>query len=202
MSEMQQKMETRLSGSRFRWLNEMLYTNHSDEAFAEFKKDPQLFEQNLAKKPKNRVIADFGCGEAQLAETLGKVHKVHSFDLVAKNERVVACDISHVPLEKESVDIVVFCLSLMGTNFLDFIREAHRVLKMGGRMMVAEIESRITDPDKFTSEISRFHFKTISIDERNKFFVLFEFEKGKGAPPKFNTENTEDILKPCLYKKR
>lgn len=36
-----------------------------------------------------------------------------------------------VPLEDESVDVAVFCLSLMGTNIRDFLEEANRVLKLG-----------------------------------------------------------------------
>ena len=36
-----------------------------------------------------------------------------------------------VPLTSASVDVAVFCLSLMGTNLVDFLREAHRVLKVG-----------------------------------------------------------------------
>lgn len=36
-----------------------------------------------------------------------------------------------VSLQAESVDIAVFCLSLMGTNLGDFLAEAHRVLKKG-----------------------------------------------------------------------
>lgn len=38
---------------------------------------------------------------------------------------------AHVPLENESVDVAVFCLSLMGTNLQDYILEANRVLKIG-----------------------------------------------------------------------
>jgi hypothetical protein len=34
------------------------------------------------------------------------------------------------------VDVVVFCLSLMGTNMMDFIREGSRVLAKGGTMKV------------------------------------------------------------------
>lgn len=35
----------------------------------------------------------------------------------------------NVPLNPQSCDIVVFCLSLMGTNVADFLCEAHRVLR-------------------------------------------------------------------------
>ncbi len=38
---------------------------------------------------------------------------------------------SQVPLRDSTVDIAVFCLSLMGTNLGDFLAEANRVLVMG-----------------------------------------------------------------------
>lgn len=49
----------------------------------------------LQSLPTSTVIADLGCGDAKIAHTLKK-HKVLSFDLVAKNEKVVACDIAKV----------------------------------------------------------------------------------------------------------
>jgi ribosomal RNA-processing protein 8 len=78
-------------------------------------------------RPEDAVIADFGCGEGALA--LAVPQKVHSFDLVSSAKHVVACDMKSTPLEPKSVDVVVFCLSLMGTNLNDFIIEANRVLK-------------------------------------------------------------------------
>jgi ubiquinone/menaquinone biosynthesis C-methylase UbiE len=72
-------------------------------------------------------VADFGCGDAKLAQNVP--NKVHSFDLHAHNKWITACDIANVPLEDSTVDIGIFSLSLMGTNYLDFLREAHRVLK-------------------------------------------------------------------------
>ena len=38
------------------------------------------------------------------------------FNLVSNVAGVISCDMSSVPLPDESVDVVVFCLSLMGTN--------------------------------------------------------------------------------------
>ena len=43
---------------------------------------------------------------------------------------------AHVPLKDASVHVAVFCLSLMGTNLADFLREAHRVLVPGGLVKV------------------------------------------------------------------
>ena len=42
----------------------------------------------------NAVVADFGCGDAKIARSVE--NKVHSFDLVALNKHVKACDMSHV----------------------------------------------------------------------------------------------------------
>lgn len=36
-----------------------------------------------------------------------------------------------VPLEAASVDAVVFCLALMGTNLCEILEEANRVLRVG-----------------------------------------------------------------------
>jgi ribosomal RNA-processing protein 8 len=38
---------------------------------------------------------------------------------------------TNVPLEDNTLDIAIFCLSLMGTNFFDYLKEAFRVLKVG-----------------------------------------------------------------------
>lgn len=80
-------------------------------------------------RPLNYIVADFGCGEARLAESVSQ--KCYSFDLVATNKKVIACNMAHTPLSPESVNVAVFCLSLMGTNLKDFLLEANRVLKIG-----------------------------------------------------------------------
>ncbi|VDM73251.1 unnamed protein product [Strongylus vulgaris] len=85
----------------------------------------------LKMQPKQRIVLDLGCGDAKIAGVVGDVHKVHSFDLVAVNDKVTACDMAHLPMEDDSADIAIFCLSLMGTNLTDYIKEARRVLKLG-----------------------------------------------------------------------
>jgi ubiquinone/menaquinone biosynthesis C-methylase UbiE len=40
------------------------------------------------------------------------------------------------------MDVVVFCLALMGTDYPSFLREATRVLKSGGKLWIAEVRSR------------------------------------------------------------
>ena len=53
----------------------------------------------LQKKQEGLVIADMGCGEAELAVSLQRKHTIYSFDFVAVNEFVHVADISNVPLQ-------------------------------------------------------------------------------------------------------
>jgi ubiquinone/menaquinone biosynthesis C-methylase UbiE len=162
----------------------------------------------LGKRSSNLTIVDMGCGDACLARTLQTTHpNIHSFDLVALNEHVQVCDIAHTPLKNNSVDIVIFCLSLMGTNLTDFIHEAHRILRLRGTMKIVEIASRFENqPQKFLRKIESMGFqcsKTNSLEEKtsssaSKYFYTFDFVK-----------TSEEIksksiltLAPCLHKKR
>lgn len=92
-------------------------------------------------------IADLGCGDAMLTQALEKDKKklkvqVFSYDLQNPSPFVTKADISNLPLDDNSVDVAIFCLALMGTNWVDFIEEAFRILRWKGELWVAEIKSR------------------------------------------------------------
>lgn len=92
-------------------------------------------------------IADLGCGDAMLTQKLEADKKklkvqVFSYDLQNPSPFVTKADIANLPLEDNSVDVAIFCLALMGTNWIDFIEEAYRVLHWKGELWVAEIKSR------------------------------------------------------------
>ena len=53
-----------------------------------------LVDSVFACSDKSMVVADFGCGDAKIARSVPNV--VHSFDLVALNSHVTACDIKRV----------------------------------------------------------------------------------------------------------
>lgn len=95
------------------------------------------------------TIADLGCGDAPLARSLKFQArllslKFHSFDLHAPNSMVTKADIANLPLRDGEADIAIFCLSLMGTNWISFVEEAWRVLRGDGKgeLWVAEVKSR------------------------------------------------------------
>lgn len=124
----------------------------------------------LQKKP-DWVIGDFGCGEAKLAELLPNI--VHSYDHIAINEKVIACDIAHTPLKDETLDVAVFSLSLMGLNYADYLKEAYRTLKDGGSLLIAETMSRWTDKkQELIDTIRNSRFTIISEKTGDRFLYI------------------------------
>ncbi|KAJ5604603.1 hypothetical protein N7510_009757 [Penicillium lagena] len=207
LTPLQQAMRQKLISSRFRHLNETLYTTPSAKAFELFSANPELFDeyhagfarqvkeswpsnpvdgyiqairrraaipvpkrgkpQNLSKgaplprRPNGAcTIIDLGCGDAQLARALTPsakklAIKLNSYDLQAPNSLITKADISNLPLEDGSVDVAVFCLSLMGTNWVSFVEEAWRVLRGDGKgeCWVSEVKSRFGKVTRKKSQI-------------------------------------------------
>ncbi|KAJ2327808.1 25S rRNA (adenine645-N1)-methyltransferase, partial [Coemansia sp. RSA 2673] len=158
-----------------------------------------LFIKCLRGKPR-LVVADLGCGEARLAATVGKQHTVHSFDLVAHNELITPCNIAKVPLSSGTVDVAIFCLALMGTDFIAFIREANRILRVGGELKIAEVVSRVSNVDAFVKALEEQGFKLAHTDTSNKMFIMLDFVKAKQSPARASSK--PGLLKPCIYKRR
>ncbi|NXM60049.1 RRP8 protein, partial [Illadopsis cleaveri] len=189
------RMEERLLGARFRYLNQQLYTGSSQDAARLFRDDPAAFHlyhrgferqvrrwperpvqrivRYLRRRPASLVVADFGCGDCTLANSVK--NQVHCFDLVPLSPRVTVCDMAKVPLAAESVDVAVFCLALMGTNLQEILGEANRVLKLGGTLMVAEVASRFEDIRAFLKAVTQLGFRTVSKDLSSSYFYLLEF---------------------------
>lgn len=195
LTPLQQAMRQKLISSRFRHLNETLYTTDSSKAVELFNANPELFNEYHAgfsrqvkeSWPSNPVdgyiqavrqrgaipipkkgkpasnkglplprrsngictIADLGCGDAGLARALTPSAKklnltLSSYDLQAPDPLITKADISNLPLADGSVDVAVFCLSLMGTNWVSFVEEAWRVLRSDGKgeCWVSEVKSR------------------------------------------------------------
>ena len=104
-----------------------------------------------------------GCGEGLLHQYFAKkkpiFKEILSFDLVALKDFIKPVDIRNLPLSDGSKDIAVFCLALMGTNYLEFLLEAARCLKIGGYLIISEVNSRIPNVEMFSSLIKCLGFE-------------------------------------------
>ncbi len=128
------------------------------------------------------VIGDFGCGEAKLAETVSDRHTVYSFDHVAVNEDVVACDMAHTHLADETLDVAIFALSFMGSNVTDYLKEAHRALKLDGQLHIIEATSRFSDRAQFAATLGDLGFEVMPVTDMWKFTHIRAIKTDR--PPK------------------
>eukprot|EP01064_Diplonema_japonicum_P039346 TRINITY_DN9837_c4_g1_i1.p1 TRINITY_DN9837_c4_g1~~TRINITY_DN9837_c4_g1_i1.p1 ORF type:complete len:357 (+),score=77.68 TRINITY_DN9837_c4_g1_i1:89-1072(+) len=227
------KLEAQLKSGKFRWLNEKMYTGTSEDSSGMFNDDPGLFEayhegyrEQVEKWPANpltvitnwlkakgskskRVVcADLGCGDGLLAYNLRNSNiEVHSFDLVSKASHIVSCDITKkVPLPSCSVDFVVISLALMGTNWIEILKEANRVLVPGGSLKIAEVTSRFqSDVHRFLHLLSALGFKAGKPNSSNTHFILIDATKEWSVEDDTRDRVPRDAssyLSPCVYKKR
>ena len=67
---------------------------------------------------------------------------MYSLDHVAVNPSVIVCDMAATGLKDQLLDVAVFSLSLMGLNYRDYFREAHRLVRYGGWLKIAEPATR------------------------------------------------------------
>lgn len=85
-------------------------------------------------------------------------------------------DIAHLPLKSATQHYAVFCLSLMGTNYIEFVVEALRVLKESGRLIIAEVESRSKDWPAFERMVEYLNCRCLGRNA-SKYFRTMTFQK-------------------------
>jgi Hypothetical methyltransferase/Helicase conserved C-terminal domain len=135
---------------------------------------PEVPAEHIATQLKGRPdlkVGDFGCGECLLRDALPG-HEVVSFDHVAIDDTVVACDMAHTPLEDNSLGAAVFSLSLMGTNWPEYLEEAHRTLQPFGLVFIAE-PARRWEEGQLERAIEEHGFGVVRSYQRDDFRYVY-----------------------------
>jgi len=104
------------------------------------------------------IIADFGCGGNELAK-LRLNNKVYGFDFYPIDDTVIPCSITNVPLDNESVDIVVISLALSTSDYHLILNEAFRILKNNGVLKIVLFTN-----SKLLGDVVRKHLPNIGFD--------------------------------------
>jgi len=185
--------------SEYQELTKKMSTQKSTTTNTMFKEEPNLWHQYHDSRdfsfkgydkqeeiPVNKIInylsdksniklkiADLGCGRNLIKQHFkaNNKFKITGYDYVSFNESV-ACDITNLPDEDESLDVCIFSQSLMGSNWKEYINEAVRVLRYNGEMIISESIERYDTIIKYIEELG-LHVKFTDNDKTNRWFYLF-----------------------------
>ena len=136
--------------------------------------DPvDVIAKEINERNDTNVIADLGCGLAKLSKIIKAPNKVISVDHYSEDPNVIKADIVDLSkyINDNEVDITIFCLSLWGTNYLDYIKEAYRITSKRGFMYIVEPNNEF-DFDKLKEDIKQIGFNKINEVIRDKFIYL------------------------------
>ncbi|EED20670.1 rRNA processing protein Rrp8, putative [Talaromyces stipitatus ATCC 10500] len=148
------------------------------------------------------TIADLGCGDAQFARSLipsaKKLQlKLLNFDLQSPDDSLVTkADIANLPVTDGSVDVTIFCLSLMGTNWVSFVEEAWRVLRGDGKgeCWVSEVKSRFGKVNRKKAQIGlKRDEATMSNTQKKKLKNKKKKKNGNNESDEEDADEDEEI---------
>ena len=89
------------------------------------------------------------------------------------DDSVIACDISNLPLENNKVDVSVFCLSLMGSNYKEYLKEGYRILKPYGNMFIVEPQKKWeNNSERLISELESIGLKVVDSYTSSRFLYI------------------------------
>lgn len=165
------------------------YHKHRQESIKSWVENPINYVADIINNRNEEsyhYIIDMGCGLNQLKDLIINGDKrVVGVDFYSDDKNVIQsdmCDLNkYVP--NKSKDICVFCLSLWGTNYEDYIKEANRIMKHGGILIIVEPYSKFGENkhyntiDDFSAKIEKYGFEVLGRNTIRNNFVYFKFHK-------------------------
>jgi superfamily II DNA or RNA helicase len=135
-------------------------------------------ELEKIKTKRQKIVVDMGCGEAPIAHHFLKKNDTrftfHNYDHQSGGDKLIQeIDISALPLEDASAEIVIMSLALWGThdNCIQYIKEAYRVLESGGKFYISD-STKKWSPEPLTQENSGELLRTLLT--QNGFQIINE----------------------------
>jgi ribosomal RNA-processing protein 8 len=133
------------------WTNYHAKSEENGKSFPEdeIPRNRVIRKLNETKTKRQKLVVDMGCGRAQIAQHYQNDtrFKFINYDHISSNDTVISCDISHTPLEDNSVEICILSLSMWGSNCHDYILEAARILESRGELYIIEPTKRWSEKD-------------------------------------------------------
>ena len=154
------------------------YHDARDFSFLGYKEQEEIPVNKIisylkTKENRRLRILDLGCGRNQISKYFesNRNFDITGYDHISHNGSV-ACDISNLPDENESVNICIFSQSLMGQNWQKYILEAKRVLIFNGMIIISESSERYNIIKEFVKEIG-FKILDDQYDPTNRWFYIY-----------------------------
>ena len=165
------------------------YHKHRQESIKSWVENPINYVADIINNRNEAAyhdIIDMGCGLNQLKDLIINGDKrVVGVDFYSDDKNVIQsdmCDLNKYVTD-ESKDICIFCLSLWGTNYEDCIKEANRIMKHGGILIIVEPYSKFGENehyktiDEFSEKIEKYGFEVLGRNVIRNNFVYFKFHK-------------------------
>lgn len=103
-------------------------------------------ELTLLSNKGSQTVVDMGCGDALISQHFARQKHNNLYFInydhmaVEKNPKahIIIVDISDLPIHDCTVNVTIICMSMWGTNYESYIREAYRVLKPNGILLIIE----------------------------------------------------------------
>lgn len=201
--ERSKRQRTKPALSEFSKMNKDWSGKNSSEMFKRIQENPEYWQEyhkeysriredweeipfvefsKLLSEVPEWIVGDFGCGTNELVKRV--TNTVYGIDMfIEKNNHItnlikVNCDMSNVPLKERTLDVAIFSLSLMGTNYVQYIKEAARLLKPLGHIWIAEPISKWQDKEeKLSQELKECGFEIYKSEHRTRFIYFSAIKK-------------------------
>lgn len=166
------------------------YHNSREKWVRLWKEDPcKILSEIINNLPNNyKDIIDMGCGVNPLKKFLNEDKNLIGVDHinVTNDPDIIEGDMSDLKnvVDDESKDVMVFCVSIVATNFKDYFLEAKRILKDGGILLISEPIGKFGEKalygkiEDFICLIETYGFKHIEhFESSNGGLIYFKFNK-------------------------